>query len=150
MSFRLNPGSKDIIITAARSSFAEYLDADSLFLIRDVDPVEMKVFAEGSPEREPSSETLLHFAIYQARPDVMAILHGHCPSITKHSIEMGIPTTHQFVESGTNLIVESVMEIIDSHLFIEIKDHGFLAMAASIEEAGQLSMEMFGKSLAIS
>jgi hypothetical protein len=150
MSFRLKPGSSEIIITAARSSFAEYLDDDSFFIVKDVDPVEMKVFVQGNPKREPSSETLLHFAIYQSRTDVQAILHGHCPSISRQSTKMGIPTTHEFVEAGTNRIVESVMEILGSHTFIEIKDHGFMAMAISIEEAGQLSIEMLSKSLAIS
>lgn len=147
MSFRLKRDEETFIITAARTSFAEDLADDSFFLIQKVDRKEMKVFAMGNPKREPSSETLLHNAIYQARPDVQAILHGHCKTISKHSEIMGIPTTSEFVESGTHKIVESVLEILNDDNFIEIKDHGFMALGKSIEDAGRLSMEMLERSI---
>lgn len=147
MSFRVMPGKPEIVITAARTNFAEDLSDDSFFKINHIDFEKMKVFAEGATNRKPSSETLLHFSIYQQRPNVQAILHGHCKSITKNPEKMNIPTTKEFVESGTMVIVESVLEIIDDHPFIEIKDHGFLSLGSTIEEAGNLAMEMLEKSL---
>ncbi len=146
MSFRLKPGEDSFVITAARSSFAEYLSADSFFTITRVLPEEMAVYAYGALLREPSSETLLHHAIYKARPDVHTILHGHCESISRNSEKMGVPTTKEFVESGTVKIVASVLEILDDHHFIEIRDHGFMAMAKTIDEAGELAMKMLEKS----
>lgn len=146
MSFRLTPDKHEFVITAARSSFAEFMTDDSFFTVNDVDFNTLTVYASGKPEREPSSETLLHFAVYQKRPDVQAILHGHCVSITKHAEKTGIATTKQTVVSGTMEIVESVMEVLDNNSFLEIKDHGFLAMSGSIEEAGKLAMKMLAKS----
>lgn len=149
MSFRLKPGKPEIVITAARSSFAELLSDDSFFTIHSINFEKLVVHASGAPNRKPSSEALLHFAIYQARPDVQAILHGHCVSISNYSEQMNIPTTSEFVESGTMKIVSSVLEVLGNHSFIEIKDHGFISMAASIEEAGKLAMGMLGRSAII-
>lgn len=146
MSFRLNPNTSRIVITAARTSFAEFMSDDSFFSIESIDFKNLTVHASGSVNREPSSETLLHFSIYQQRPDVQAILHGHCKSISKNTIELGIPTTNEFVESGNLVIVESVLEILEDHQFIEIKDHGFLSFGSTIEEAGNLAMKMLVKS----
>lgn len=146
MSFRIEPGKPEIMITAARTSFAEFMTNDAFFSIESVDYKNLTVHASGSANREPSSETLLHFAIYQQRPDVMAILHGHCKSITKNAKKLNISTTKEFVESGNTVIVDSVMEILGSHRFIEIKDHGFLSFGPDIDEAGKLAMEMLAKS----
>jgi ribulose-5-phosphate 4-epimerase/fuculose-1-phosphate aldolase len=147
MSFRVKPGKSNMVITAARTSFAEYLTDDSFFTIESVDFKNLTVHASGASNREPSSETLLHFAIYQQRTDVQAILHGHCEPITKNAEKLNIPTTKEFVESGNMLIVESVLDILENHQFIEIKDHGFLSFGSTITEAGDLAMKMFEKSL---
>jgi ribulose-5-phosphate 4-epimerase/fuculose-1-phosphate aldolase len=142
MSFRKFPGKDELVVTAARSSFADYMPDDSFFAIHDADYSTMTLTCSGSKNREPSSEALLHFAIYQQRPDVHAILHGHCATITQHADQMGIPVTREVVESGTMKIVHSVIAVLDQHDFIEIRDHGFLAMGRSIEEAGKLAMDM--------
>lgn len=146
MSFRITTGKDEIIITAARSSFAEFMTDDSFFTIHNVDFDKMELEVSGAVEREPSSEALLHFAIYKKRPDVQAILHGHCASITQNADQMGIPVTKQVVESGTMKIAESVLEILEEHSFIEIRNHGFMSMGKSIEEAGDLAMEMLRRS----
>jgi len=142
MSFRLAPGKNSFIITAARSSFAENLSDDSFFTVLNADLNEKTLQVSGVENREPSSEAMLHFSVYKERPDVQAILHGHCETISQYSNKMGIPTTTEFVESGTMKIIESVLEVLGSHTFIEIKDHGFLAMAGSIQKAGELAMKM--------
>jgi L-ribulose-5-phosphate 4-epimerase len=141
MSFRVASGSKAMIITAARSSFAEPLPDSAFFMVHDADLERMTLKVSGDPQREPSSEAMLHYAIYDRRPDVQAILHGHCAQITRQVDTLGIPVTRSAVESGTMLIVRSVMEVLDDHPFLEIRDHGFLAMAHTIEEAGFLAMQ---------
>ena len=146
MSFRIKPDSTSFVITSARSSFAKELPADSFFTVFEVDMDAATLSVSGSKNREPSSEAMLHYAIYKQRPDVQAILHGHCKTISQHSEIMDIPTTKEYVESGTMKIVESVLEVLGQHSFIEIKNHGFMSMAGSIDEAGDLAMEMMIKS----
>ena len=149
MSYRVHPQSDEIVITSARSSFAKPLPDDSFFLIHKIDFEKGEVYVSGAADREPSSETLLHYAIYQQRPDVQAILHGHCTSISKYAFQLGLPVTHQTVESGTMKITESVLEILQDYSFIEIRDHGFMSLGKSIEVAGELSMEILEKSLKV-
>ena len=85
---------------------------------------------------------MFHDAIYKQRLEIMANLHGHCRAITKNALKAGILSTHKFVESGTNKIVESVLEVFDQHYFIEIKDHGFLSLSKTIDEAGEQALKM--------
>lgn len=145
MSFRMHPQSDEIVITSARSSFAEILGDDSFFLIHNIDFENHKVYVSGAANRQPSSEAMLHYAIYQKRPDVQAILHGHCKSISENAESLGISVTKKAVVSGDLDIVNSVLEILDDHNFIEIRDHGFMSLGKSIQEAGKLSMKMLEK-----
>jgi HCOMODA/2-hydroxy-3-carboxy-muconic semialdehyde decarboxylase len=100
---------------------------------------------------EPASESPLHLAVYQKRPDVMAIAHTHSPMVITLSIA-GIPL--RTVENqGASVIgkeapvfetyglVDSfelgydVAEAMGSHNFCVLKSHGNLVAGASIEEA---------------
>ncbi len=145
MSFRVQQGENIFIITAARTSFAEELPPEAFFTVSGVDLEKAIVYASGEKNREPSSETMLHYAIFRERPDVMAILHGHCRAITQNAEKTGIVTTGEFVEPGTTKVVDSILEVLDNHNFIEIKDHGFLSLGKSIDEAGLLAIEMLEK-----
>lgn len=149
LSFRVDEGSDSFIITAANSSLKESITDDKFYEVSKVDTDHLKLYASGSEDKKPSSETMLHDAIYKRRPEVMAILHGHCEAITKNASKIGIVTTNEFVESGTTKIVDSVIEVLDQNNFIEIKDHGFLSLGNTIEEAGKLAMEMMKKALDI-
>ena len=142
LSFRIEEGSDSFIITAANSSLKESTTNDKFYKVSRVDADHLKLYASGVLEKKPSSEAMLHDAIYKHRKDVMAILHGHCEAITKNAIKIGIVTTNEFVESGTSKIVESVIEVLDQQNIIEIKDHGFLSLGKTIDEAGKLAIKM--------
>lgn len=45
--------------------------------------------AGGNPER-PYAERVIHAAVYEARPDVMAVCHNHAPSVIPFSVT-GVP-----------------------------------------------------------
>ncbi len=145
MSFRAKPGENTFVITAARTSFGKELPPEAFFTVNRVDLENAIVYVSGAKTKEPSSETMLHYAIYCERPDVMAILHGHCKEITQKAEKAGIVTTKYFAEPGTVKVVDSVLEVLDNHHFIEMKDHGFLSLGESVEDAGKLAMEMLEK-----
>ena len=142
MSFRVSPDSHAMVITAARSSFAQRMPDDVFLMVHSADLHRMMLRISGAPQREPSSEAMLHYAIYASRPDVHAILHGHCRSITERVDRLNIAVTRFPAKSGTLQIVNGVLEVLDQHNFVEIREHGFLAMAESIEAAGRLAMRM--------
>lgn len=100
---------------------------------------------------EPASESPLHLAVYQKRPDIMAIAHTHSPMVVTLSIA-GVPL--RTVENqGASVIgkkapvfekyglVDSfelgyeLAEAMGAHNFCVLKSHGNLVAGKSIEEA---------------
>jgi ribulose-5-phosphate 4-epimerase/fuculose-1-phosphate aldolase len=100
---------------------------------------------------EPAAEIPLHLAVYQKRPDVMAIAHTHSPMVVTLSIA-GIPLrtvenlgasvigieAPVFEKSGlvdTFELGYEVAEVMGSHNFCVLRSHGDLVAGKSIEEA---------------
>ena len=100
---------------------------------------------------EPAKEIPLHLAVYQRRPDVMAIAHTHSPTIVALSIagvklqavdNLGATTFGEaaplFEEYGLVDTFDMGYRITDamgSHDVIVLKGHGNLVAGASIQEA---------------
>ncbi|TAL48291.1 ASCH domain-containing protein [archaeon] len=137
LSFRVNGDS--FIITGSKIGMKDELD-DSCFVL--VSSVENGiVHANGA--RGPSSESMLHAAIYQKRKDVNAIFHGHCREIVERAGELGISETSKEEPYGTEELVNSVLELLDDNTnFIVMKNHGFISLGSSMEDAGKLALEI--------
>lgn len=90
---------------------------------------------------EPSSESLMHWKIYQRRPAVNAILHGHSRLILKHAAEMELCTTKHFQEYGTIELLKEILNVLGDRNFIVIKRHGFLSLGQTMKEAGERAIK---------
>ena len=141
LSFRLKGDA--FIITASQSGLGESTAIDRFVTVPNVDLEKGIVYAKGL--RKPSSEAMVHYAIYHARPDVQAIFHGHCDKISKDAEKLGIPVTLKEEPYGTILLVEGVLDILDSVNFFEMRNHGFVALGKSLDEAGDLALEFLKK-----
>lgn len=95
--------------------------------------------------REPSSETMLHAAIYQSRPDVRSIFHGHSPELLLHSQKLQIPETKEEKPYGTMELVSAVLKTIDRSDMIIMKNHGFIAVGKTMSETGELLLRQLEK-----
>jgi len=93
----------------------------------------------------PSSEAFLHAGIYEKRSDVNAILHGHNDTVTRHAQELGIPETEKEQPYGTIALRNEVLKILGSHRLLQMKNHGFIALGKSLEEAGRTAKELYEK-----
>lgn len=94
----------------------------------------------------PSSESLLHHALYQAMPGINAILHGHSALINAHAAELKIPATNSFHPYGTPELAESAVALMDGVIrFFILKDHGFVALGEDIDGAGKLTLDYFAE-----
>ena len=143
LSFRLKEAEDAFIITASQSGLNESDTNDRFVTVPDVDLERGIVYAVGS--RKPSSEAMVHYAIYHARPDVQAVFHGHCKKITQNAKKLGIPVTAKEEPYGTLALVERVLESLDDLYFLEMRNHGFLSLGKSLDDAGNRALEFLNK-----
>ncbi|MBU0894436.1 MAG: class II aldolase/adducin family protein [Nanoarchaeota archaeon] len=143
LSFRLEDGQDKFIITASSSGLNESNTNDRFVTIQRIDLEAAIVYASGS--RKPSSEAMVHAAIYHARSDVNAVFHGHCDRISKDAEKLGIPITSREEPYGTTQLVDRVLETLGDNYFLEMRNHGFLALGKSLDDAGNLALESLKK-----
>ncbi len=140
LSFRIKEGELPFIITGSRIGIKLDLKNDCFVIVVSCDLENKITKVKGT--RDPSSEAMLHFAIYQKRPDVNAVFHGHCREISSNAKRLGIPVTKKEEHYGTLELVKRVLDILDKNPFLEMKNHGFISMGKTMEEAGELALKM--------
>lgn len=131
LSFRLKKN--EFIITGSKIGLKENLGNDCFVRVVSCDFKNQIVSAYG--KKEPSSESMLHYAIYEKRKDINAIFHGHNLSM----LDKNIPETKHAAPYGTIELVDSVLEIVNEGNLLIIKDHGFISLGKTMGEAGKLA-----------
>ena len=143
LSFRLEPNQNQFIITATGLKAKDNPDENSFVTIQSCDLNKKIIKVEGT--REPSSEAMIHYAIYNQRKDVNAIFHGHSKKILDQANKLNIPQTTKQESYGTIELVQSVLDILNNHSFLIIKNHGFIALGKKMTEAGELTLAINNK-----
>jgi len=143
LSFRLSVGEIPFVITASGASFHETPRDDFFVKVNHCDIENMAVYTEGT--REPSSESLLHFAVYRERKDVNAVFHGHCKPLLLQGPQLGLKETTREEPYGTVELVDSILEVLNQENFLLLKNHGFISLGRTMEEAGELALLMLHK-----
>ncbi|MSP78044.1 MAG: class II aldolase/adducin family protein [Dehalococcoidia bacterium] len=108
---------------------------------------------EGEPvegDLPPSSEMYLHVAIYQARPDVQAVIHTHSiyasvcavagwdipPLVDEVAVYLGGPIkAAQYGFPGTRDLADKAVAALEDRKAILLRNHGMAACGASLTEA---------------
>lgn len=139
LSYRMQPGSNAFVITGTQLALNRRLSSNDFVSVWDIDFKKQTVYAEGLCE--PSSESLLHYAIYQMRPDVNAIFHGHCDTLLNNP-KPGTPITKNEAPYGTQELVSQVLQVLQNNNYLLIKNHGFLSLGANMNIAGNQVLEM--------
>lgn len=98
----------------------------------------------------PSSEWRMHAAVYQAKPEVSAIIHTHSPYATAFAVNnRGIPTIliemvpflggdvplAKFAVPGTRAVGDEAVKVLAERTGCLLANHGVLAIGASLEQA---------------
>jgi len=132
-------------------------------LVERADVMEFNLNGESVDDpRTPSIERFIHAAVYEARPDVHAVVHAHAEEILPFGIsEVPLrPVIHSGSFIGdhvpvwdiadhfgdTNLLVTNVMQGRDlarslgSNSVVLMRGHGFAAAAPSLIEAVRLAV----------
>lgn len=114
----------------------------------------------GDDKRNPYAERFIHSEIYKARPDVMAVVHAHAPSVIGFGVT-GVPLRPLYHMSGflgkgtpifdirdaakgspeTDLLVKTnalgvkLAEKLGASSVVLMRGHGFTAVAGSVPSA---------------
>lgn len=140
LSFRTENG---FIITAAGADL-EKINEDDFVEVINVNNSEVTVIGT----KEPSSETLMHNSIYQKRPDINAIFHGHDQFVLENPKDT--PITEKEQPYGTKALADEVTKLlntINKNNYIIIKNHGILSLGETMEKAGNLAIETHNKTI---
>lgn len=116
----------------------------------DIVAVRADTGAPMDQRRAPSSELKLHLAIYEARPDVSAIVHAHSPSTVALSVVGGslekpvipelyfavgpVPTV-PYASPTTADVGEGVVPFLKTHQAVVLERHGPVALGGTLDEA---------------
>lgn len=98
-------------------------------------------------ERDPSSELLMHLAVYQNRPDIQAVVHAHPPIATGFAVA-GIPLDRavlaevvttlgsipiaEYGTPSTSELADAVAKYVRAHDGLLLANHGALTIAADL------------------
>ena len=86
--------------------------------------------------REPSTDSLVHWTLYQLKPEIQSILHAHDPKVLEAAERLKLPQTEREVAPGCAELLKLIEPLAEQSYFL-MKGHGFVATGATVEEAGQ-------------
>lgn len=132
----------EFIITASYSDLGNLMPEDFV-AISKVDIEKKIVWAKGL--KEPSSETILHYLIYQKRDDVGAIFHAHAKAFLDYYYLLDLDVTEHYAPYGSLELAKEVCAVLNKKNFIIMKDHGFLSLGKAIDEAGKRALRLYEK-----
>lgn len=105
---------------------------------------------EAASGRKPSSEALMHLAVYRHRPDVHAVVHAHPPLATGFAVA-GIPLDRavlaevvttlgsipiaEYATPSTPELPEAIVPYLKAHDGMLLANHGALALGADLYAA---------------
>ncbi len=86
---------------------------------------------------KPSSESILHYLVLEARPDAGAVLHAHDPIATREAIVSdGLTETAREEPYGTIELAELAIEAFGrNEEIIVLRNHGYVCAANDMKEA---------------
>lgn len=86
-------------------------------------------------KHEPSSESLMHAAIYAARPGIGAVFHGHSTPMLEAAGRLGLPATQRERPYGTPAMADAVLDVLSGHAVVIMRNHGFVALGRTMADA---------------
>lgn len=105
---------------------------------------------------KPSSETKFHLDIYQARPDINAILHSHQVHATTIAC-MGIelPAVHYLIgwcgdkvplapyaTFGTQALSDNILSVLGDYRACLLENHGLITLGTDLNQAFDIAEEL--------
>ncbi|MCS7184753.1 MAG: class II aldolase/adducin family protein [bacterium] len=128
LSMRFRNG---FIITPTNKLIEEVKPIDFVY-VRRCDINRNEVYASGI--NLPSSESLMHWIIYEKRSDINFVFHGHSDSIIKKGKLLGFAITKKELAYGSIELALEVGRLIIDNDFVILKGHGFVVVGSVIND----------------
>jgi L-fuculose-phosphate aldolase len=141
LSFRFKD---DFAITASGLKSKENLTDESFVYVKDYDEKTNTFHVEG--KNKPSSESIMHQLIYGANKEINAVFHGHNDLIVSNAKRLELSVTEKEYESGTVELAKEVLKVLDDNKVVVLRNHGFVSMGRTMNEAGELALSMLKQS----
>jgi ribulose-5-phosphate 4-epimerase/fuculose-1-phosphate aldolase len=129
-------------ITASRVPYHRFTIDDVLIVDEEIEPV--------GGNGVPSSESLLHMAVYRARPDVGAVIHTHSVYASAYAVA-GLPIpplldeqvvtlggavdVAEYGESASSALAANAVTGLGDRAAVLLRYHGAVGVGADIDEA---------------
>jgi L-fuculose-phosphate aldolase len=119
--------------------------------------VEMNMHGEAIGAGKPSSEWRFHRDIYQARPEVGAVIHTHSMfATTLATLRLEIPAFHYMIAVvggdtircsdyalfGTQRLSDSAIEALKDRRACLLANHGMIAVGKTLQQALDVALEV--------
>jgi len=107
------------------------------------------IYAKG--QGVPCGETLLHSDIYEALPDINAIICSPCPDVLKAAAKLGLPSTDVEQHGGSLELAQAAGNLVKSDKSVRcfiLKNYAVIALGANLAEAGKQMEDILKKSKA--
>ncbi|HEX5690283.1 MAG TPA: class II aldolase/adducin family protein [Roseiflexaceae bacterium] len=140
ISVRIAP---ELLLTTPSGAWKGMLEPEDMVI------VDLEGRVQGG-DRRPSSELLMHLAVYAARPDVQAVVHAHPPIavactlagvrmdecvLPEAIITLGAVPTAPFSMTGTHEMCDAIAPFLPFHNAILLTHHGALTVGSSLMQA---------------
>lgn len=138
---------KTFIITGSQTGHLAHLQAHHYTKVIDCDLKKGSVTAEGLIP--PSSESLTHFGIYEANPNIQYVFHVHHQKLWEMLHNGPFDSINDDVAYGTQEMAEAAADLLknkSSGIFV-MKGHedGIISYGATAEEAGKIILDLYRK-----
>ena len=137
-------------VTPSSVPYTRLRDDEIVIIDGEAEPVGADRGVTCQPDLAPSSETLLHLAIYAARPDVGAVVHTHAvyssvaavagldvpPIIDEMMLSVGGPVrVSEYRFPGTQELADSVVDALGERNAALIRNHGAVGVGRDLDSA---------------
>lgn len=137
---------KNGILIKATGCEMRSLNLEDFTLVKEIDWKNFKL-KKAKGLKLPSSETPMHWLIYEERKDVNSVIHAHGDKFLKKGIDkkLEIKSTKKEFSYGTEEFAEAAVEALGKNKIAILKNHGVVGIGRSVTEAMENILKMHDK-----
>ncbi len=129
---------RDGILITARATSKASLTSHDLVVIRRADNAGGRPTLRCLGARLPSTDAWMHWQLYADHSTIHAIIHGHDAAVLRHAEALGLQATRTSGLVNSPELIEEVRQLAQHDRYFLTRDHGFLALGTSVDDATTL------------